>query len=214
MADHALANVDTVIDLYSEEEETEFRALLTRLDKEFPPVSGKGFDFSRIRGNFAGRTAKAIVLHLSYTGWSLAEIADAIGVPVRIVSRYLIEAIREASPIEDVEVLRQFEERKLDEQAKVCWEQFQRSCEDAKETHEVLDKDGNVQTLTNVKPQSGNPAYHRVLLDISRQRAKLNGLEKPVRVEVDKTERKLVVNVVEVKSREEVEEARAAGLLE
>ena len=191
----------------------EYQALLANLDEKFPPVSAQGFDFSKIRGNCTGRTAKAIVLHLALTGWSVAQIAEAIDAPARSVSIYLADAICEASPIEDVEILRKFEARKLDEQAKACWEQFDRSCQDAVETHEALDKFGEIRELRTVKPQSGNPSYQRVLTDISKHRAKLFGLEKPVQIQIDKREQKLVVSEVIVSTREEAIAAKNAGLL-
>jgi hypothetical protein len=193
-------------------EDAEYQLLLSRLSQEFPPVSRQGFDFSRIAGNFAGRTAKAIVLHLSCTGWSIAEIAEAIDVPTRVVSRYLSEVIREASPIGDVEILREFELRKLDALERLCHEQFTRSCEDAViETEGSTDKGGF--SSTTKKGQSGNPAYMRAIVDIGKRRDKLLGLEKPQQIQVDKTERKMVVNISRVNSREEIEQAKVAGVL-
>lgn len=203
---------EIVIEDVQAREEAEYNALVARLDQEFPPVSGKGFDFSKIRGNFRGKTAKAIVLHLSCVGWSIADIAEATGASCQTVGRYLANAIYEASPLDDVEVLRQFELRKCDVWEQAANQGSERSFEDAVITREQETKHGTF-TTTIRKGQSGNPAWHRILLEISKRRSALVGMDKPTQVHVDKTERKLVINEIVVKDRKEVQEARVAGLL-
>ncbi len=205
--------MDDVVTVQVESEiAPEYRQLLEQLEASAPPVSGKGFDYSKIRGTFRGRTAKAIVLHLSCQGWSVKQIGDEIGIPTTVIGKYLSEAIQEASPIEDVEVLRNWELRKLDVQEQSCWEQFERSCEDAITTEEgSSEKGGHSKTVR--KGQSGNPAYIKALVEISKHRAKLLGLEAPKRLEVDKREQVLKVTQVVVRNREEAAAAEAAGLL-
>lgn len=204
--------IDAEFTTIQQKDDAEYDALVAKLEAKFPPVSGEGFDFSKMKGNLKGRTAKAIVLQLSCQGWSVAEIAEAIGASACAVGQYLASAIREASPLDDVEILREFELRKLDVQEKACWEQFERSCEDA-----ITEKEGSTDkgsfTSTERKGQSGNPAYIRALLAIGQRRAALVGMDKPTKVHVDKTERKLQVTEVVVTNREEVAAARAAGLL-
>lgn len=225
---------DTTLDVYTTEEDAEYEALLVQLDQKIPTVSGQGFDFTRISGNLEARTAKAIVLHLALTGMSVAEIAERLGRSTMAVSRFLAEAICNASPIEDLEILRNFEMCKLDAQAQACWEQFRRSCED--EVTEVttweieipVGKDGDRTIRKEVpegtpgaievikrtrKGQSGSPGYQRVLLEIAKHRDKLLGLAKPTKVEVNKTTRTMQISEVVVRTREEVEAARAAGLI-
>jgi len=182
-------------------EDTDFSGLVERLDRKFPPVSREGFDFAQISGNAKGRTRKAIVLQLACHGWSVAQIADHIEIPTNTVGAYLSTAIQEANPIADVEILRNFELQKLDSMERSAWEQFERSCEDA------VTKEGDPVV------RSGNPAYMRVLLDISKRRATLVGLDSPAKVEVDTTTRKLVINEIVVTNREEALAAKKAGLL-
>jgi len=197
----------------SPQEDEEYQALLQRLNQEHPPVSGNGFDFSKIRGDFSDRSAKAVVLHLALIGWSITDLAETLKVSTNAVGHLLTHAIREACPIEDVEILRHWEEMKLDEQARVCYEQYRKSCEDEVIQREVAGKDGEILVLETRKPQSGNPAYQRILLEISKYRADMLGLKEPTRVQVDKREQKLIVTEVIVKTREEVEAAKARGLL-
>jgi predicted transcriptional regulator len=195
-------------------DEAEYQALLVKLDEQVPPVSGKGFDFSAIQGNCAARTAKAIILFLTCNRrWSVAKIADALEVKTPLVSRYLAEAIREAAPADDLELVRQFEERKLDAREEWLATQAEKSCEPEETIREVLDKDGEIRELKTTKGKAGNPAYDKVLIEIAKHRARLLGLEQPMRVQVDKTERKLQINVVEVRDHGQVLAAKEAGLL-
>jgi len=195
-------------------DDEEFNTLVANMDKLVPPIEGKGIDFTKIQGNYQKRTAKAIILHLTLTHRnSVEEIAAALEVSPTTVHRYLGEALRDTLVMEDVELLRRFEDMKLNEQAKVCWDQFYRSCEDAVTGHETTDEDGNVTTKTTRTGQSGNPAYQKMLLEIYKCRDKLWGLSQPTRVEVDKTDRKLVISEVIVKTPEDVQAARIAGYL-
>lgn len=193
--------------------DVEYLQILAKMDAAFPPVSRVGFDFEKIRGNIKGRTAEAIILALALHGWSVAQIADTLDVSPYHVGRLLAKAIREASPICDVEVLRDFELQKLNEQERVCWEQYKRSCEDEVSAHEVIDKEGEVRELSARKVQSGNPTYQRILTDIGKRRASLLGLDAPSKVQVDKREQKLQITEVIVRTHEEVKAAMAAGLL-
>ncbi|HUW09566.1 MAG TPA: hypothetical protein VM537_07525, partial [Anaerolineae bacterium] len=77
-----MADSTDIIDVYPEDEEREYQDLIRKLNSVAPPVSSEGFDFSQIRGKFSGRTAKAMVLHLSCHGWSMVEIAEAFEVRV------------------------------------------------------------------------------------------------------------------------------------
>ena len=195
----------------------EYAALVAELDQLIPPVSGKGLDLQQITGNVELRTAKAIILHLSCRGHSISDISNTLmGVDVKwtptMVRRCLTNAIAEAAPIEDVDIIRDFELHKLDVQEKACWDQFNRSCEDA-----VIEREGSTDkggfSETTRKGQSGNPSYLKVLLDIGKRRDALQGLNSPQRVQIDKTERKTQITEVVVTTRAEVEAARNAGLL-
>lgn len=196
-----------------EMDDEEYNKLLAKLDELVPATSGKGFDWDRITGNMEVRTAKAIILNLSCKGWSVARLAEALEVEPEAVRRYLADAMREACPLDDLDLVRRFEEYKLDLQAEEIHRQFARSCEDEVTVTKITDEEGNVEIRETRKGQSGNPAYQRILIDIARHRARLLGLEKPTQVQVDKTERKLIVNVVEVKNREEALVAQEKGLL-
>jgi hypothetical protein len=203
---------EKTIDVYDAEEEAEYNALLATLAEKFPPVSSKGFDFSKIVGNCVGRTAKAIVLHLSCHGWSIAQIADALGIEIHAVNRYLGEVLQEVGGTEDVELIRNFELRKLDAWERDAWKQFDRSCEDAVTVTEIV-TDKGTSSNTKTEGQSGNPAYLKLLLDIAKHRDKLLGLARPTKIEVNKTERVLKIKQIVVTTHEEANAVKAVGLL-
>jgi DNA-binding CsgD family transcriptional regulator len=184
-------------------DEAEYRSHLEKLDALLPTVASQGFDFSAIRGNIRGKTARAIVLHLALRGWSYTRIAEQLGIAPSKVSAYLTDAMLDAAPPDGIEALRTLELRRLDEQARICWEQYCRSCEDAVTETTTTDPEGGETTKRETKPQSGNPAYQRVLNDISKRRAAILGLDVPARVEVDSTRRVLTIKQVIVKTREE-----------
>jgi len=212
---------DFPIDVYTAEEDSQYESLLRRLESAPPPGPGRDFDFASMSGGCDKRTAKAIVLYLTCRNhWSIIQLSERLGVSTTVVTRLLHEAIQEAVPIDDVEVIRKFELCKLDSMARVCTEQFERSCEDAIEEVERWEIDDDKGRPVEVeegtpgarrvirrtrKGQSGNPAYQRMLMEIAKHRDKLLGLARPTRVEIDKTERKMVVNLVEVKDRSELE---------
>lgn len=196
---------------FTDQEEQEYRDLVQKLDEQFPPVSKRGFDFSKIRGTVEGKTAKAIVLHLSCSGWSIARIADALAVTTQAVGRYLTDAIRDAAPIDDVGVLRDFELVKMDAWEQWVHEQAARSCEDEVTVTETEGEQGATVT-TKRRGQAGNPAYIKLLLEIGKRRDKLLGTEKPTRVEINKQERKVEIHVVEIKTREDALAAQQQAL--
>lgn len=196
---------------FTEQEEKEYLALVQKLDEQFPPVSKRGFDLTKIRGTVEGKTAKAIVLQLSCSGWSIARIADTLGVPTQAVGRYLTEAIRDAAPIDDVAILRDFELVKMDAWEQWVHEQANRSCEDEVTVTETEGEKGSVVT-TKRRGQAGNPAYIKLLLEIGKRRDKLLGTEKPTRVEINKQERKVEIHVVEIKTREDALAAQQQAL--
>jgi hypothetical protein len=204
-----------VIDVYAPDEDAEYAALIARLESQPPPGDGTELDFGKIAGNAEKRSAKAVILYQTCCRkWSVSRIADRLGISVRAVSRLLAEALAEAIPFGDIELVRQFELSKLDAIEQECDGQFKRSCENEETVRETMDKDGEVRELKTTKGQSGNPAYLRALVEIAKLRARLQGLEKPVKKEVDKTTRRIDIKVVEIKSREDAEKAKAAGLLE
>ena len=205
---------DEPIDGYTSDEEAEYQQFVAEMQQQFPAIPPTEIDFSRLVGKANGRTGKAIVLYLTCKcGWSIDEIATAIGRTPVVVSRYLSEAVREQLTGDDPELSRKLELMKLDSQRRDCVEQFGRSCEDAVETHEVIDKEGEIRELKTIKPQSGNPSYQKILIEISKRVAALEGLDAPTKAEVSKTEQKLIINQITVRTREKVEAARAAGLL-
>ena len=201
---------------YTLAEEAEYQALLARLPEEFTPVPRKHFDFTKICGNPLSRTTKAIVLHLFCVGWSVPDIGELIDAPPRATARYLVAAMREACPLdpEDVSTIREFELRRADIETKEAWAQFRRSCEDGVTETRTTDAEGNETKKVVRKGQSGNPAYLRILQEIGRRRERLLGLAQPLKVSIDKTERKLQITQIVVKTREEALAAKAAGLLE
>lgn len=195
-------------------DDTEYAAFVEEMDRKVPAIVAKGLDLSKLWGNLENRTAKAIILHLTCEClWSISDIAETFGMTRKLAYRYLDEAVRDYIMPEDVDAVRQFELMKLDAQAKVCHEGTKRSFEDEVTVREVLDKDGEVHELTTRRGQSGNPGWQRALTDIGRRRDRLLGLEQPTKVEVDKTERKLVVTEVIVRTPKEAIAAREAGLL-
>ena len=208
-----MTDAPNIIDVVTAEEDAEYQALCAQLEALAPPVSGASFDLQSLRGNAEQRTAKAIILDRSCKGVSVADLAELLHCNPALVSRYLMEAIQEASPIDDIEILRKWELAKIDAEIKWLKEQQERSCQDKETTTVTKTKDGTF-TTTRTEGQAGNPAYSKVLMDLGKRRAALLGLDKPAKVSVEKTERKLIINVVEVKSRADVEAAEAAGLLE
>jgi hypothetical protein len=128
------------------------------------------------------------------------------------VGRYLCQVVQEATPWEDVEILRKFELRKCDVWEKNANQGLQKSFEDEVTIKETLTKSGDIVELKTTKPQSGNPAWQRALTDIAKRRAALTGMDKPHKVEVDKTERRLTITEVVV-TREQIQAEKAAGLL-
>jgi hypothetical protein len=196
----------------AEQEDAAYASFLAALDATHPPPASAGFDFSRLTGRLRGRSAKAAILHLAYTGHSVSEITRYLGASRNLVSRYLAEAISEASVPEDLEVLRQWELQKLSLMEKWCWREWRRSLK-PEETlkYAALQEEGrsadDPDTLPVIgrilKGRTGNTAYMRILLDIAAHRASILGLNKPTAITMDKTERKLNVTIVEVRNRAE-----------
>ena len=198
--------------LYSDEDEAEYQRLLVTLNQEHPIAGSKGFDFSRLKGIFPDRCTKAIILQLALTGHRKQDIAEWLGYSLPAFMRWFDEAVAEAIPIEDVEALRKVELEGLELQKRESWDQFHGLAPPLVITTERETKDGTFTTIVT-KGYAGSPAYQKILLDISKQRSDLLGLNKPTKTEVSKTERKVVVHVMEVKNREEAIAAAAAGLL-
>lgn len=203
-----------IIDDAEDEIDAEYEELLDKLDAEYPTISAKGLNLRQICGDPEARTAKAIVLHLVCTGWSVAEIAERLEQKPAVIRKYLAQAMVEAAPLDDIELIRRFEDHKLDVQSKAAWEQFRRSCEDEVTERTTIDDEGKETTQTTRKGQSGNPAYLRALMEIAKHRALLQGLAAPQKVEVNKTEKTLHIQEIIVTNREEALAAKAAGYLE
>ena len=204
--------IDAEYQVVDAEDDQEYAALLAALDAEPAGASGQGFDLTQVQGNPYQKTAKAIILHRTLCGWSVSELAEALEFPVATVSRYLADAIREASQLDDLDVVRKHELLKLSAREAICHKQFQRSCEDAVTVVEEVGPRG-ITTKTYRKGQSGNPAYMAALDRIAQHRDRLLGLAAPTRVEVNKQSKTLQITEIIVSTREEVEEARKAGLL-
>lgn len=209
---------------FTEREEREYQSFLEQLNKDCPLVSGKGLDFNKISPDLYRRTARAKVLHLACVGYSVADLAEILDAPIATIQRYLDEALVATAPEEDVEAIRKHELRKLDVQEKYCHTGMERSFQDEEtitETKEYQEgEDGDQVPFTVVKRvrkgQSGNPAWQSALDRVAKRRAALQGLDKPAQLQIDKQERKLIVNEVVVRSREDVEKLQAlksAGLL-
>lgn len=197
---------------FSEAEEAEYQGLLDELNRQYPPCNSEGFNFDRIRGNIAGRSAKAIILQLTLAGQSVADIADKLGHKPSYISRLLLEAIREAVPSVPLEDEIRFELAKMQKLERAAWEQFQRSCEDKESVTETEGSEGTTVSR-KTEGQSGAPGYLKILVDVSKRRAELLGLNAPKKAEVTKNERRLHIQEVIVHTREDVAAAKAAGLL-
>jgi hypothetical protein len=199
----------------SVDDDVEFQQLVDKLLAEFPQVNSPGFDFSKIRGTLNQRTGKALVLHLTLSGWSITQIAAALDVEPSRVSNQLVRAISESAPLDDIELLRQLELQRLGEMEKMIREQFVRSCQN-KVVKTVSDGDGEghgEMLVTRTEGQSGNPAYMRILVEISKRRAALLGLDASTKVSIDKTSREMVIHEVVVNTREDAIALKNAGLL-
>jgi len=190
MPEQQLATVDEI-------EEEEYRAFVAELEERVPAIVPEKLDFARILGDNSRKSGKAIVLHLACNcGWSIREIAEKLGLSATMTRKYLCEAIYEATPLENVEIVRKFELMKLDALERICQVGIERSFEDAESTHETLSKDGDVVELKSRTRQSGSPGWAKVKTEIAKLRASLLGLAKPTEVRVDKTERKLVIKQI------------------
>jgi len=217
---------DNALAIYTVQEDEEYAQMLVELEKKYPKAA-KGFDFSKIGGSFEFKTGKALVLHLSLAGWRAAEIAEALDLPEKQIARYVTDAIAEAIDPLDADSLRHKMWAELMLQRKLMFEQWNRSCQDEVTETEtwVVDTEDGVQDASPddpgarrvvkriTKPQTGNPAYQRAMIDALKQIDKLLGVSMPTKIEVDKTERRLQITEVVVTSREQVEEAKRAGLL-
>lgn len=183
----------TEIIQYPKEIDDEFNAFLDRMRSGDPlVVSGEQFDFSKISGNPARKVAKAIILYQTCEHMlPPPAIAAKLGISLQLYHMLLHEALEEGISDERKDILRELELQKT-----LMIDRW------AKEEHDAAVAEG--------KP---NPGFLRVLQENIKLRMKLNGLEEPRQVQVDKTERKISVHLVRVNTREEVEAARAAGLL-
>jgi hypothetical protein len=209
--DGALVPLEPAITFQSLEDEA-YADLCARLDKELPSVTDNGFDFSKIRGLPDARSARAIVLHMALHGWAVPQIADILDESIPRVSRYLTEAMRQAAPVDDIELLRAEELQRLAAVEAAAWEQFYKSCDNAEKVVVSETKDGTY-TATTTEGQTGNPAYLKIINDASRARRAMLGLDKPVRHETTAVRREFKAIEVVVRSREELEQMKAAGLL-
>ena len=197
-------------------QDAEFCAMVDALVNEYPSIDSKGFDLTKIKGPLQRRTAKAVVLHLTLSGWSVSQISEAIGVHPATVADNLESAIREAAPLDDVELLRDLALQRLGSYERLAVEHFHKSCE-PKVTRTCCDGDSDGkgdQMVTRTEGQSGNPAYLRVLIDIDKRKAALLGLDQPTKMSIDKTTRQLIVKEIIVTNASDVAAAKAAGLLE
>ena len=119
---------------------------------------------------------------LTTHGMSKAQIAELLGVSVDVADRYLTEVLADFSRTEDVAAIRNFEMMKLDALEQWIWKQAEKSG----------------------KKGAANPAYARALVEVYKHRAKTLGLEAPRRLQIDSTEQKLTVNIIEVRTREDI----------
>lgn len=194
---------DGGMQVLSEADRRDLESLEKALHECYPAVTQDGFDFNKIRGNLEGKTAKTIILALTCHGWSIAKISDHLEIKPKVVRNYLADAVREAAPIQDIEVARQLELHKCDVLEEAAWKSFQRSCEDAEVVTTSETKDGTFETRT-VKGQSGDHTMLKTLLETSRHRAALLGLNKPTQVKIDKTVKNVKLQLVEVRNRQEL----------
>jgi hypothetical protein len=220
MADGEDEPIDVAATLVDVQDDEEYQNVLTTLATLAPPNPNRELDFTRIYGNCAARTAKAIVLHLAGHGWSVAEIADIIGAPANVTERYLRNALDDENPIDDatIDVLRRLELEKIRLLEKWLHEQKARSCENAvtEVTTWEIGEDGEEHQLVKrtEKGQAGNPSYVKALNELGKRRDRLLALETPTKVQIDKTERKLVVSEIIVRSRDDIAAAKEKALLQ
>lgn len=173
--------------------EAEFNALVDKLVADFPTITSKGFDLKKIKGNLDHRSGKAMILHLTLAGWTVAQIASSIGCEPQTVHNNLVSAIREAAPLDDVEDLRTLEILRLNKIDQDCELAWLGTLESTEERTEREPADGGVEITTKTLPPKPNPAFKKLQADIVKIRAALSGLNAPTKHEVSKDIRKVVL---------------------
>lgn len=129
----------------------------------------------------------ALVSEYYAKGWTMAQIADEIGVDVSTVSRSIKrihEAWKEAAAVNyDSTALQQL--RKLDMIEKEAWEAWERSVGDSVKLRKEagFNSKGNFERQVEIlEKQAGASEYLRLVLDCVDKRAKLLGLDAPLQV--------------------------------
>jgi hypothetical protein len=182
--------------------------------KTFPPVTAKGIDRRHMKRTSKNRSDKAVILQMFLHGYDVNAVAAILGQDKEWITSLLYEAMRECAPSAKVDELRSIELQKLDLRERAAWEDYEKSGMDEVITTAKEGADG-VKTTTRTKPRPRNPAFQKVLNDISVRRAQLTGIDRPHKVQIAEKRQLHIIETV-VTSRQDVEkleQMKNAGLL-
>ncbi len=202
-----------IIEALDSSDDAEFQELVNHLLDEHPKVESKGFDLTKVQGRPGSRSWKAVILHLTLCGWPVSQIADALGSTPHKVSAALAVAIQEAVPVDDVEILRSLEIQKLGAWEQKANELLHKSTEPTVTKQFRETEDGRELETRTIAESRANPIYIKILLEISKRRSALLGMDQPTKVVVDKTTKQLTVRQIVVTTPAEVAAAREQGLI-
>lgn len=126
------------------------------------------------------------MVELYLQGKTQAEIAVELKVDRTTLWRDL-QAVREEwlkDRVSGYDKLKQIELQRIDRVEAAAWEGYDRSCEDAVTVKESISgkADDSGSTETTTKGQSGNPAFLQTVLQCSRERRTILGLDAPTKV--------------------------------
>lgn len=127
---------------------------------------------------------RAKVAELYVRGHSMAEIATVCGVHKCTIVRDVREIRKEwREQYADTYQRYTIEQiRKIDAVEKEAWEAWQASKQDAVTISRKEPADGDIETTTTVKGQTGDPRYLETILRAIERRSKLLGLDAPEKI--------------------------------
>ena len=152
------------------------------------------------RRNVEARRKQGLAVELRLKGWSLNQIARKVGYASASGVIKAVEAgMKTLCPPEKAEALREREVVKCDVIEREAWRQWKKSTEDgvkcttkesavdptgSKEASAAMVDAVEIERSTTVEGQSGNPALLDKVLKAMERRAKLLGLDSPVKHDV------------------------------
>lgn len=125
------------------------------------------------------------VAELYVRGHSINAIAEAVGVSKHTVIRDMRE-VRAQWREQYADTFQRYtleQIRKIDAVEQEAWEAWQASKQDAVTISRKEPSDGDIETTTTVKGQTGDPRYLEAILRAIERRSKLLGLDAPEKVQ-------------------------------